>query len=315
LLEAMDGYRFDRMYLTRAMSPREAVMSLPAVGRRARAFDLVQVHGDAAAIVCLPVLRKRPSVLTTHGLNLLRRSHGLRGNLVGRAMRAAVARSAATICSSQAEHDELSAVTRDGHKLHVIANGVEIPDEPAGERDEERRLLGLEPSDLAVAWVGTLQPNKDPMTFARAVGDAGAPVVGLVAGEGPMREELERAAIPNLRLLGHRDDLDRVLHASDAFVITSEREGLSIAILEAMVRRLPVVASDGLGNPEVVGDDGLITPLGDARALADALRRLAGSPQLRRDLGERGRRRVERLYDARHMVAATRDLYEQVLDA
>jgi len=316
LLEAMEGFRFERTYLTRAMAPREAVMSLPALRRRVRAFDLVQVHGDAAAIVCMPLLRTRPSVLTTHGLNLLRRSGGLRGRLVRRAIRAAVSSSVVTICNSQAERDEVRALTHEQSKLRFIPNAVEIPDDLAPfDRAAQRRLLGLTPSDFAAVWAGALQPNKDPMTFARAVAEAGPPVVGLIAGEGPMRAPLEVAASPNLRILGHRDDLDRVLRASDAFVMTSAREAISLAILEAMARRLPVVVSDRPGNPEAVGEDGIITPFGDARAIADALRRLVGAPELRRDLGERGRRRVERLYDSRRMVAATRAVYERALGA
>jgi len=207
-------------------------------------------------------------------------------------------------------------VTRHTDKLHLIPNGVEIPNDlPAHDRDAYRRLLGLEPSDFAVAWAGALQPNKDPLTFARAVSEAGPPVVGLVAGEGPMRAELERAATANLRILGHRDDLDRILGASDAFVMTSEREGGSFVMLEAMARHLPAVVSDGPGNPEAVGNDGIIVPFGDARALADALRRLVASPELRRDLGKRGRGRVERLYDAQRMVAATRAVYEGMIGA
>ena len=153
------------------------------------------------------------------------------------------------------------------------------------------------------------------MTFARAVAEAGPPIVGLVAGDGPMRAKLERAATPNLQMLGHRDDLDRVLRASDAFVTTSEREAISLTLLEAMARRLPVVVSDRPGNPEAVGEDGIIVPFGDPRALADALHRLDDSPDLQRELGERGRRRVERLYDARRMVTATRAVYEGALGA
>jgi glycosyltransferase involved in cell wall biosynthesis len=153
------------------------------------------------------------------------------------------------------------------------------------------------------------------MTFARAVSEAGSPIVGLVAGDGPMRGQLDGVAAPSLRILGHRDDLDRILRAGDAFAMTSEREAVSLALLEAMARRLPVVVSDRPGNPEAVGDDGIIVPFGDSQALADALRRLAGSPELRHELGERGRQRVERLYEARRMVAATRDVYERALRA
>jgi L-malate glycosyltransferase len=310
----MEGFRFERMFLTRAMSPLEAAARVPAVARRARRCDLMQVHGDAASIFCLPALRRRPTVLTTHGLSLLRRSSGLRGAFVGRSIRWAVSRSAATICTSAAERDELAQVVGGADRLILIPNGIEIPAEfSVHEREDLRRALGLEPSDVAVVWAGALEAHKDPLTFARAVGAAAPPVVGLVAGEGSMRAELSARSGKQLRILGHRDDLMRILPACDVFAMTSEREGLSLTILEAMASRLPVVVSDQPSTQEAVGEIGIVFPFGDADALAAAIRRLATSPELRAELGARGRLRVEQHYNARRMVEATRGVYERAL--
>ena len=54
------------------------------------------------------------------------------------------------------------------------------------------------------------------------------------------------------------------------FVLPSEREGQALAVLEAMAHELPVIVSDGVGNPEAVGSAGVVVPLGDVAALAEA---------------------------------------------
>src|SRR3954468_15148701 len=77
-LAAMDGYRFERVHLGERASGRAVVAALPVTIRRlARRFDLVHVHGESAAALCLPLAAIRPSLVTLHGLNLLRRSAGL----------------------------------------------------------------------------------------------------------------------------------------------------------------------------------------------------------------------------------------------
>lgn len=316
LLEAIEGFRFERLYLTRSMSPLAAVASLPTVARRARRCDLVQVHGDAASIVCLPLLGLRPTLLTTHGLHLLRRSDGVSSVLARRGISAAIARSTATICNSRVELDELGSIVRDERKLRLIPNGVAIPQVRSSdvERTAHRQRLGINRSDVAVLWAGSLDRRKDPLTFLNAIALAGRPLVGLVAGDGPLRAEVEHRADQSIRVLGQCDDLGRVMSVCDAFALTSEREGLALTILEAMAHELPVIVSDTAENLEAIGDAGISFPFGNPSALATALRRLEASSELRVELGVRARRRVERFYRASRMVEATRQLYEMVLD-
>ena len=75
-------------------------------------------------------------------------------------------------------------------------------------------------------------------------------------------------------------------------MLPSRREGLSFAVLEAMGHGLAMVVADGAGNPEAVGDAGLVLPAGDERAFADALARLAADAALRASLGAAARARV-----------------------
>jgi glycosyltransferase involved in cell wall biosynthesis len=114
-----------------------------------------------------------------------------------------------------------------------------------------------------------------------------------------------------VKALGHRTDVREVLSAADFFVLPSQREGLSYALLEAMALGLPVVVSDAPGNPEAVGDTGIVARQGDTKAFADAFRRLL-DPGLRAALGEQARKRVLALFAVDDMVRRTREVYRDV---
>jgi glycosyltransferase involved in cell wall biosynthesis len=142
----------------------------------------------------------------------------------------------------------------------------------------------------------------------------------LIAGDGELRAELERQArslgvASRVRFLGTRRDPLDLLAAFDVFVLPSVVEGMSNAVLEAMARALPVVATDVGGNPEIVGDGetGFIVPPADPAALAAALGKLLQAPELAREMGAAGRRRVEQRYRVGHMVAAVERLYDELL--
>src|SRR6185437_7787989 len=107
--------------------------------------------------------------------------------------------------------------------------------------------------------------RKDPITAARAAAKVREPLVFLIAGEGPLRPTLARFAEQHreVRLLGHRSDVDRLLAAADVFVLSSWREGFSYALLEAMSAGVVPVVSDAPGNPEAVGEAGVVFRRGD----------------------------------------------------
>jgi glycosyltransferase involved in cell wall biosynthesis len=105
-----------------------------------------------------------------------------------------------------------------------------------------------------------------------------------------------------------------LLRAADLFVISSYLEGLGTSILDAMAAGLPVVGTRVGGIPEAVaeGETGLLVPPSDPQALGEALSVMAGSPDLRKRLGDAGKQRV-RQFSAENTEQRTRDLYEAVL--
>jgi glycosyltransferase involved in cell wall biosynthesis len=134
-----------------------------------------------------------------------------------------------------------------------------------------------------------------------------------MVGDGALRPHVERSAGPNVRLLGHRRDVSRLLQAADFFVLVSSREGFAFGLLEAMAHGLPAVVTDLPENIEAIGDSGIAVPWNDETALAAALRRLSEDERERVELGERARSRVRELFNAEQMIERTSALYDDLL--
>ena len=141
----------------------------------------------------------------------------------------------------------------------------------------------------------------------------------VLVGDGDRRPLLERLArrlgiADRCHFLGQRRDGPAILARAVAGVSASHAEGISNAILEAMALRLPVVATAVGGTPEIVreGQDGYLVPPGAPAALARRMLDLLGDAALRRRLGERGRRIVEREFGLGQMRTGYDALYQEL---
>jgi glycosyltransferase involved in cell wall biosynthesis len=205
----------------------------------------------------------------------------------------------------------------DPARFVVIDNGIEVP-EVAEPRDRLREELGVAPTGVVALLVAALRPEKRVPDFVQAVRQARAErpeLVGIIAGDGADRPAVESAidGDPGVRLLGYRDDVARLLKASDVFALSSAFEAAPMAILEAMACGLPVLATDVGGVRELVVDreTGVLVPAADTAAMARELVALAGDEPLRRALGAAGRERQRARWNAEAMVGA----YEAALSS
>ena len=324
LLEEIEGFHHTRLALALDRRPVPGLLSAaaryPLVLRRARAAHIVHAHGDVAALLAQPLLARQPSVWTTHGLHFLRRAEGPASQGAKRGLTRVIAAAGHTLCTSETEREELLALAGPYRgRVMTVRNGIDLPAPvQAPARAQARAQLGLDEGELAVLFLGELEQRKRPLdaaAAAAAAGGRGAPVVLLVAGEGPQAAELRERAGPAVRVLGYRRDRDRLLAASDVLVLPSEREGLSFALLEAMGAGLAPVVSDGPGNAEAVGDAGIVFGLGDVDALAGVLERLAAQPLDVRRRGHAARRLVATTLTATGMRDAVAGAYRDVLGA
>ncbi|MES2304195.1 MAG: glycosyltransferase [Gemmatimonadota bacterium] len=215
-------------------------------------------------------------------------------------------------------------VVRDGlepGRVPVIHSGIDVVSVAATSPDGARAALGL-PLDqpLAVA-TGALVDHKDHRTLVAAAAHArkSCPeLIWAVAGEGPLRNELEAQIahldlVGTVRLLGHLSDPLPLVAAADCFVTSSKEEGLGTAMLDAMALGRPVAATAGGGIPEILtGESGLVVPVRDHEALGDAVVRVVTDPALAGTLGERALARVAH-FSARRMAEAYLALYRSLM--
>jgi glycosyltransferase involved in cell wall biosynthesis len=301
-LEGMPGYSFERVHLAPARKPGALTVAygMRDLARKLRGHDLVHVHGEVTAGLLLPLLAARRSVVTVHGLHFLRRTRGAARRAAELNLRAVVRVARRTICVSDAEHDVLSSVV-DSPRTVVVHNGVRVTETPTAPLDLPRPV-GI--------WVGSLDERRDPVAVVRAAERTATSL--LIVGEGAQREDVERAARKHVHVLGQQRDVPSLLAAADFFVLMSQREGLSFALLEAMAHRLPSIVADIPENREAIGGSGIAVPYGDADAVAAAMERLRDDGERSR-LGEQARARIEDLFSAKQMVDATRAVYDSVL--
>jgi sugar transferase (PEP-CTERM/EpsH1 system associated) len=204
-------------------------------------------------------------------------------------------------------------------RIRTIRNGVDLTRFGSVEPARARAALGLPANAPVVVTVGRLVPVKAHRILLDAVAllrRRHPDVVLVMAGDGPLRPTLARqveasALGDTVRFLGEREDVETVLAAGDVFVLSSESEGLSNTILEAMASRLPVVATDVGGADELVrhGETGWLVAPSSATALADALDAVLGDAAARQAMGAAGRRRVESEFSLDGMVRRYEGLY------
>jgi glycosyltransferase involved in cell wall biosynthesis len=126
--------------------------------------------------------------------------------------------------------------------------------------------------------------------------------------------ELHRHASDRIRFLDYvsGEPLQELLTNAMLFVLPSDLEGLSLALLEAMGAGLCVLASDIPENREVVEGAGFLFGKGDAADLAGMLRFLAASPEVRAEAGRRAQERIRELYDWDRITDAIADQYQGI---
>jgi glycosyltransferase involved in cell wall biosynthesis len=150
----------------------------------------------------------------------------------------------------------------------------------------------------------------------------GTPFSALIVGDGPEREKLEKRVREvdlegSVIFTGSQDNhqLPAFYADADIVAIPSLKEATSIAGLEAMASGRAVVATNVGGLPEIIGDEvtGLLVPPRDPEALSLAIIRLIASRELRQQLGQAARLRVETEFTWEHAVRQTTQAYERAI--
>ena len=183
------------------------------------------------------------------------------------------------------------------------------------------RPFRTSPDSFELLCVGRLVPSKGQYILLAAISQLvkSHPNIRLrLVGDGPDREGLERAIAANdlgryVTLEGsvNQDQIRAYYRQADIFVLPSFAEGIPVVLMEAMAMEIPCVSTFVAGIPELIRNDidGILISPSDDLALAGAIKRLIEEPDLRRRLGEAGRRRVVEKYDLDRNVTHLAEIF------
>jgi glycosyltransferase involved in cell wall biosynthesis len=307
--------------IPRGIAPAGIALLLLRVLRHLRRhrYTIVHTHNSitgAVGRIAAQVARVPLTVHTTHGFHFHDAMSPMHRAPFVATERWLARRCDVLFCQNRQELEEIHRLgLRPRQGVYHVGNGINLkrfrprPAPPANARP-------------VILSVGRLEPVKNQtMLFEalRLLPGRHAPAVWLV-GDGPLQgryeAELQRHGLADsVRFLGYRYDIPELTAAADVAVLTSVKEGIPRALMEAMATGVPVVATDVKGSREVVvdGEAGFLVPLNDTRALADRLTALLDSAALRQEMGARGVHHVRQHFDEERIVERLVRLYRVAL--
>jgi glycosyltransferase involved in cell wall biosynthesis len=240
-----------------------------------------------------------PRVVVTHHTPELPRHDNLRGRLLWQA---------GWLARPEVIYTSGTDRERDGRRRGVVIPlGLDLERFDVGRRPHDDRVIGN------VARLAAQKDQRLLVEAAPAILERFPDTRFVVVGEGPLLAELERlAARLPFEFTGERDDVPDLLSGFDVFAFPSRFEGLCLAVIEAQAAGLPVVATPvgGIRETVVDGETGLLVPVGDAGALADAVCRLLEDPELGRKLAVAARARVHERFSLAALIQRTLTFYK-----
>jgi glycosyltransferase involved in cell wall biosynthesis len=204
-------------------------------------------------------------------------------------------------------------------KVSLINNGISVPPASADARAKIRSEMGARPETRVIVQIGRLAHSKRNDLLVEAVAVLPPPLrphVWLV-GEGDRKpmlmQRVHQCGLEDrVRFCGYRTDIPEIMAAADVLVVTSDKEGLPITILEAMAMHCPLISTSVGAIPHVLkdGSDGWLVPPGDRAALVRALAEALGQPELARSRAQNAYNEYCRAYSRDSMGSRYLEIYE-----
>ncbi|SHF32130.1 Glycosyltransferase involved in cell wall bisynthesis [Thermoanaerobacter uzonensis DSM 18761] len=296
---------------------------------RENKFSLVHVHTPVGAFLgrlAAKITNTKPVLYTAHGFHFYKGAP-LKNWLIYYTMEKIAAHWTDGFITMNEEDFNIAKKFNLRRKDAVFyVHGVGLDIEKYSINDEERRKklreeLGFSDNDillLTVAEINTNKNHKQIIDTIKILKDYSS-IYYLIVGTGEEEEKLKNYVLLNnleerIKFLGYRRDISEILNAIDIFILTSLREGLPRAIMEAMAAGKPIIATNVRGNRDLVRDgvNGYLVPVNDIEATAKAITKLAENTTLRTKMGEEGRRIIQD-YDIKKVLREMDEIYSLYL--
>lgn len=290
-------------------------------------FELIHCHTPVGGVLTRLAARKARK----HGTKVLYTAHGFHFYKGAPFKNWLLYYPAEKICARYT--DTLITINREDYELakkklharrveHVPGVGVDVQKIKSTQVDKtvKRRELGVPEAAFLLVSVGELNRNKNHEVVLRAIANLKDKNLHyVIAGRGELHTFLETLAKDlgiesQIHLLGYRADVAEIYRAADVCVFPSMREGLPVAVIEAIASGLPVVAADNRGTRECVleGQSGYLIPFANACLMAEKISFLLMSPNDRAAMGVEGAKLSEK-YDKAIIDADMKRIYEEHL--
>jgi L-malate glycosyltransferase len=228
-----------------------------------------------------------------------------------------------TISNSRAQRTALINAGVNPARISVVPNGIDVSAFPfPPDRAAAKLGLGFAADNKVIGMIGSFTKRKrwDVFLRAAAIQAALSPLRIVCVGEGELQPEMELLADllgigGCTSFTGLRSDVPDILAALDVFVLSSDAEGQSNVVLEAMAMGIPVVATSVGGTAEVMteGENGFLVPPGKPEALAERIGTLLADADLAQLMGVKGRARAETEFSLDECVQRTTAIYRRLL--
>lgn len=206
----------------------------------------------------------------------------------------------------------------DQDNIHVIHNGVEIPDTSAFSKEKLKGVAGVPVESKMILGAGSLHPQKGFQYLIEALKilhQSGNKVHLVITGGGdpkPYQDISESFGLGGyVHFTGHRDDVRELMYGADVFVLSSVDEGLPNVVLEAMSVGTAVVAALAGGTDEIISDgvNGFTVPIKDSLKIAEKARVLLENENLRKQFGAEGLKRIHNDFTMEVMIDSLNELF------
>ena len=288
--------------------------------------DIVHCHSSKAGIVgrVAAWLAGVPAVFTAHGWAFTEGVPAVKRLVYSLIEHTMLLCTDKVLCVSEYDHklaDKWFGYRSE--KLVTVYNGVANGERSAIPSDMEKGQAELQTKELSLIMVARFAPPKEHLQLVKAaeqVLKSGYAVRCNLVGDGPLMAECaeyvrQHNLSSQVKLLGARNDVSSLLHASDVFCLISNYEGLPISIIEGMRADLPVLASNVGGVPELVEDgvNGFLINRGDIKQLAEKIICLLKDKKLLMNMGKKSREIYLEKFTSKVMIDKIKSVYNEIL--
>lgn len=281
-------------------------------------YDIVHAHSHLffSTVLCTLTrkFRSTPLVVTNHGLVSQTAPQWLQRLYLPAIGKWIFKTADAIICYTMTERDQVVDLGVAPDKIHVIHNGIDtsvfVASNPASPKKQ-------------ILWIGRFTPGKGVEYLLKGFGAFSQEFPDytiVMVGRGPLKDDIVRMILEMgledkvvLRDFIPNEALPGLYQESSLFLLTSLEEGVPRTILEAMACGKPVVCTALPQLIDIVSECGMLIPTRDARAVADALSKLASDPAIAHNLGQSARAKVVSQYSWDDTVAKTLVLYASLI--